>query len=58
MAFSDKGSLQAYNLGVVEGKLEGTIAWDGVEYVILGVPSEIKGLHREPLNLESTEKSK
>lgn len=58
MAFSDKGSLQAYNMGVTDGKLQGTITWDGVEYVILGVPSDIKGLHKEPLKSTTTEKSK
>ena len=58
MTFSNKGSLQGYNLGVVDGKLQGTIAWDGVDYVIMGVPKEIKGLQKEPLKLESTEKSK
>lgn len=58
MAFSDKGSLQGYNLGVVDGKLQGTIDWGGVEYVILGVPSDIKGLHKEPLKSATTEKSK
>ena len=57
MAISTKGSLQGYNLGVVEGKLQGTITWDDVEYVVLGVPSEIKGLHGEPRKSESTEKS-
>lgn len=49
--------LQAYGLGVAEGQLRGTITWGGVEYVILGVPTEIKGLQKEPLNSESTERA-
>lgn len=49
--------LQAYGLGVEEGKLKGTITWDGVDYVIMGVPKEIKGLQKEPHNSESTERA-
>ncbi len=50
--------LQAYGLEVEEGKLKGTINWDGVDYVIMGVPKEIKGLQKESRPTEPTEKSK
>lgn len=41
----------------MEGQLRGTITWDGVEYIILGVPMQIEGLQKEPRQPEPTEKS-
>lgn len=56
-ASNSESLLQAYGLGVAEGQLRGSITWDGVEYIILGVPMQIEGLQKEPRQPEPTEKS-